>query len=142
MKKVSVKTKNRINGIKPILIISAIFASVAFLLLKEYSVISMFRPSNAYGHDAIVNPFGKLANGVFNLLFQIIVQLALTLISLTTIILLIYAVSHVMSAIIALIAIGVRAISNVKYSCFDELLLEDGQPTFDRTTLLTCKNLN
>ena len=143
MKNLSVKNKNRIKGIKPILIISAIFASLTLFILREYSPMTMLRPSNVYGHDALVNPFGKITNEFYGVLIQIIVQIALAIISLISIILIIYTVSYVMSAIIALIAIGVKVISKVKYSSFDEVLVERAQPaTGDCACLLTCKNLN
>ena len=142
MKNVSVKTQNRIKGIKPILIISAIFASIAFYLLKEYSIVSMMRPSNIYGHDAIVNPFGKITNEFFTVLIQISVQIALSVINYITIVFFLYVVSYVMKAIVSLIAIGVKELSEVKYTSAVKFLVGNVQPVTDCASLLTCKNLN
>ena len=142
MKNVSVKTQNRIKGIKPILIISAIVASIAFYLLKEYSIVSMMRPSNIYGHDAIVNPFGKITNEFFTVLIQISVQIALSVINYITIVFFLYVVSYVMKAIVSLIAIGVKELSEVKYTSAVKFLVGNVQPVTDCASLLTCKNLN
>ena len=142
MKNLSVKNKNRIKGIKPILIISAIFAYIALYFLKEYSVISMLRPSNLYSQDALVNPFGKITNEFFTVLMQISVQIALTIINFITIIFLLYFVSYVMKALISLIAIGVKELSEVKYTTSKSVYVGVAQPVSDCACLLTCKNLN
>lgn len=142
MKNVSVKYKNRIKGIKPILILSAVFASLTFFVLREFSPASMLRSSSLYGRDVLVNPFDKLSNDLSAVLFQIIVHIALTIISLISILLFVYALCYVMRKIIALISGGFNVISKVKYSSCDEGLVELLQPTFDCIRLLSCKNLN
>ena len=142
MKNFSVKYKNRIEGIKPILILSAVFASLTLFLLREFSPVSMIRPSSVYGRDAFVNPFGKLSNDLNAVLLQIIVHIALTIIGLISILLFVYAICYVMRKIIALISDGFNVIAKVKYSSFDEVLINSAQPTFDCASLLTCKNLN